>query len=193
METVKLWTNQDKRSLKIIKETGQFKNKREYIRGKFEDISPFFEEKYDFFTKEAAKRLEKPEDVEFPIWCGISKRATFGNTPETVIYELSVPRDQLIYFDGSKWDYVLNNIYLPKDQEDHQRFHKSIEKYGLPDEFNFIDGKYAGWYPEIEKEIRDSWPRIFDYEGMNDLTIQANLWEIREEWIDRIIHYGEDL
>lgn len=193
MEKVRLWTNQHKNSLKIIEQKGRFINRKEYILSKFEDISEFFIEKYDYFTMEASKRLDKPVDVEYPIWCGISKRATFANTPETVIYELLVPKNKVIYFDGSKWDYVLNNIYLPVDEKDRKRFHKEIEKYGLPDEFNFIHGKYQGWYPEIEKEIKNSWQRIFHVEGMNDLIIQANIWEIQKDWVERVVHYGDFL
>ena len=36
----------------------------------------------------------------------------------TVVYVLEVPEDKVMYFDDVKWDYVLNRIYLPDDEED---------------------------------------------------------------------------
>ena len=62
--------------------------------------------------------MAKPEDVKAPIWCSISPDNCLKPIPDTVVYVLEVPQDQIIYFDDVKWDYVLNRIYLPKDDED---------------------------------------------------------------------------
>ena len=48
-------------------------------------------------------------------------------------------------------------------------------------------------YPEIEKKIRDSWVRIFDINNWSDFIVQANIWQIKKEWVLRIIKPGESI
>ena len=64
---------------------------------------------------------------------------------------------------------------------------------GVNDEYNFIDGKYKGMYPEIEEKIRNSWDRIFQIDNWSDFVVQANIWHIKKDWVLRIIKPGEKI
>ena len=114
-KTVKLYTRQNDKTLYQLKRDGRIINQRVYVEMHFGDIAPLFMESYDWFTREAAKRVPKPEDVHAPIWCSISVENCLKPIEGTVVYELEVPEEEVIYFDEAKWDYVLNRIYLPKD------------------------------------------------------------------------------
>ncbi len=193
MEKVTLYTRQHENSLYELAKKGVVTNKEVYVRLHMGDIAPFFLEKYRMFVKMAEKRVPRPTGSEYPIWCSISKRNCLRPIDKEVVYEISVPKDEIIYFDAGKWDYVLNNLYIAEDEADKIAYNKEIEALGVADEFNFIDGKYAGWYPEIEKKIKDSWERIFIIDEWTDFKVQANIWQIKEEWIERVIRPGEEI
>ena len=106
---------------------------------------------------------------------------------------LEVPKDQVIYFDYEKWDYVLNRIYLPKDREDREQYRRHLRELGVVNGFEFFQGRYKGMYPEEERRIRESWERIFDIDRWTIFNVCGNIWEIREEWVLRIVHPGEDV
>jgi len=102
---------------------------------------------------------------------------------------LEVDKSEVIYFDGQKWDLVLNHLYIPKDAEDRKLYIKEIEEKGLDNTFSFINGKYSHFYPLEKKRVMESWMRVFEIEDWNIFNVQANIWEIREDMIKEIIHY----
>ena len=193
METVNLYSRQHENSLYELNTHNLITNKKIYVQLHLGDISDFFLERYDHFVKLAEKRVERPTGVEYPIWCAISKYNCLRAVDKSVVYCLSVPKDEVIFFDGGKWDYVLNNLYIPKDAKDKESYLEAIKRLGVKDEFNFLSGRYKGFYPEIERKIKDSWERIFDIEVWDKFTVQANLWQIKKEWIRHIVYPGEDL
>lgn len=188
-----LFTSQDERSLKIIEATGRFINKRKYIEEHMEDISPLILSCYDWFVKEAVKKIPKPDDVEYQVWCSVSARNCMRPYEGEVAYVLEVPNDEIIFFDGMKWDYVMNLHYVPIDDVDKANYEKDIKKKGFKNSFEFIQGRYARMYPMEEKKIRDSWIRVFDIDKWNIFGVQANIWEIKKEWIKCIIRPGESI
>ncbi|WP_099320140.1 DUF3841 domain-containing protein [Anaerococcus sp. Marseille-P3625] len=192
-DKVILYTRQHENSLYELKNKGRITNKEIYVRLHMLDIAPYFIEKYRLFVKMAEKIVPRPEGSEYPIWCSISKRNCLRPIEKEVVYEIEVPKSEVIYFDGGKWDYVLNNIYIPKDEEDRINYHKEIDVLGVNDEYNFIDGKYKGMYPEIEEKIRNSWDRIFQIDNWSDFVVQANIWNIKKDWVLRIIKPGEKI
>ena len=117
-ETVRLYTRQNDKTLAQLERDGRIINQRAYVKLHFGDMADHYLESYDWFTAEAAKRVSKPEDVHASIWCSISANNCLKPIPGTVVYVLEVPKDQVIYFDEGKWDYVLNRIYLPADEDD---------------------------------------------------------------------------
>lgn len=192
-DKVTLYTRQHENSLYELDKKGIITNKEIYVRMHMRDISDFFLEKYRLFVKMAEKIVPRDESTEYPIWCTVSKKYCLRPIDKEVVYELEVPKEEIIYFDGAKWDLVLNNLYIPIDKEDGENFSNEIAKLGVTDSFSFIDGKYKGMYPEIEKKIRDSWQRIFIIDQFSEISIQANLWKIKGEWVKRIIRPGEEI
>lgn len=191
MKTVNLYTRQHVNSLHELNNKGRITNKEIYIKLHMRDISDFFLEKYSTFTTMASKFVPCPDDVEYPLWCSVSKKNCLKPIENEVVYCLEVPIDQVVYFDGLKWDYVLNNLYIEKNSEDKLTFEKTITKFGINNTYSLFnnDPKYI----EVEKVIRDSWYRIFEISDWNEFIVQANIWEIRKEWIKHIIKPGEDL
>lgn len=192
-KVVRLYTRQNDKTLYQLKRDGRIINQRVYVEMHFGDIAPLFMESYDWFTKEAAKIVPKPEDVHAPIWCSISVENCLKPIEGTVVYELEVPEERVIYFDEAKWDYVLNRIYLPKDAKDGERYKKYLKDIGAVNGFEFFQGRYKGMYPEEEERIMDSWQRVFEIDNWTIFNVCGNLWEIRQEWVKRIVYPGEKL
>ena len=184
---VKIWTRQDKRSLESIEKYGVYRVKEDYIVEQFGDIAYHYIKLYKWFVRTASERVSKPEGVEFPIWCAISKESMYVPTADTVVYELEIDESELIYFDGRKWDFVLNHHYIPIDKADEEKYAKEMERLGLIDSYSFFEGKYANFYPLEKRRIVNSWVRIFDIEDWNVFGVQANIWEIRKDMIKKII------
>ncbi len=183
---VRIWTRQHKDSLEEIRDKGSFRAKEEYIIQQFGDIACHYIELYRWFTRVADQRVSKPQGVEFPIWCAVAKESMFVPTEETVVYELEMDESEIIYFDGRKWDFVLNHHYIPKDKKDELKYEKHLEKLDLIDGYSFFEGKYANFYPLEKRKIIDSWIRIFDIEDYDVFGVQANIWEIRKDMIKDI-------
>lgn len=167
METVRLYTRQDERSLKEIEKKGYFTNKISYVKENFGDISNYILSCYNYFVQEAQKKVPKPDFVEMPVWCAISNKNCMPPIENSVLYVLDVPKEEVIYFDGSKWDYVLNHHYIPLNKEDYDNYNKRLKKKGIDNGFEFFEGKYKNFYHEEKKIVQESWIRIFDTDDWN--------------------------
>lgn len=192
-EMVTLYTRQNDKTLYQLQRDKRIINQRVYVELHFGNIAPLFLDSYDWFTREASKRVAKPEDVDAPIWCSISAENCLKPIEGTVVYKLEVPKEKVIYFDEAKWDYVLNRIYLPKDAEDEKAYKNHLKELGIKNGFEFFQGRYKGQYPEIEQRIRESWKRVFEIDHWTIFNVCGNLWEIREEWVKKIVHPGENV
>lgn len=188
-----LYTCQDIKSLELIKKNGRFVNKKKYIKDHFDDISYIFLRCYDWFVKEASKIVARPYDAEYPIWCSTSVEATFRPTETEIVYILDIPDDKVILFDGGKWDYVLNLIYLPKNEEDLIRYKEKLKRKGINNQYDIFHSKISKFYKEEQEEIISSWHRIFDIKDSTNFSLQGNIWEIKEENILEIVEYGNSI
>ncbi|MDD7312497.1 MAG: DUF3841 domain-containing protein [Clostridiaceae bacterium] len=192
-DTVRLYTRQNDKTLAQLKRDGRIINQRAYVRMHFGDMAQHYLDSYDWFTAEAAKRIPKPDDVTASIWCSISAQNCLKPINGTVVYVLDVPKDKVIYFDEAKWDYVLNRIYIPADEDDRAAYKKHLNTLGVQNGFEFFQGRYKGMYPREEERIRESWKRVFDIDNWTIFNICGNIWEIRREWVRQIVHPGEPL
>lgn len=192
-ETVRLYTRQNDKTLQELESTGRLLNRKVYVRLHFGTYWEFYMNAYDWFTETASKIIPKPEDAELPIWCSISKENCLKPIPGTVVYVLEVPKEKVIYFDESRWDYVLNDHYIPADDADAAAYAKHLDDIGVSDGFQFIHGKYKGFYPEEEQRIRESWQRVFEITDWSIFKVCGNLWEIRREWVKKVIRPGEEV
>ena len=77
-----------------------------------------------------------------PVWCGVSNKNCMPLIENSVLYVLDVPKDEVIYFDGVKWDYVLNHHYVPLNEEDDKKYKKRLKEKGIDNGFGFFEGKY---------------------------------------------------
>ncbi len=191
MGKVTLWTRQDIRSLKEIQDTGTYRVKRDYIEDQFGIIANHYIPLYHWFVDKASKMVPKPQGVEFPVWCSISKENMLKPLPDAPVYVLEVDEEEIIYFDGRKWDYVLNHLYIAKDEDDLRAYREDLKARGLKDSFSFIDGKYGDFYPQDKKKVMDSWVRVFEIDDWNIFEVQANIWEIRKDMIKDILYFSD--
>ena len=186
-----LFTCQDKRSLGILEKTGLFLNKRVYIEEHFAGISQLMLKAYDWFIKESSKRIKKPDYADYHIWCSVSAKSCMRPEEGEAAYVLEVPNEEILYFSGLKWDYVLNLHYVPKDEADLAAYEEDIRRRGFKNSYEFINGRYARMFPDEERRITDSWLRIFDIDEWNIFEVQANIWQIKREWVKHVIGPGE--
>ena len=192
-DTVRLYTRQNDKTLAQLERDGRIINQRAYVRMHFGDMAQHYLDSYDWFTAEAAKRVSKPDDVTASIWCSISAQNCLKPINGTVVYVLDVPKDQVIYFDEAKWDYVLNRIYIPADEYDRAAYKKHLNALGVQNGFEFFQGRYKGMYPREEERIRESWKRVFDIDNWTIFNVCGNIWEIQREWVQQIVRPGEPL
>lgn len=190
---VNLYTKQHKNSIYELENKGRMTNKEIYVRLHMMDIADFFSEKYNKFVEMAEKIVPRPKGIEYPIWCSVSRDNCLRPDENSLVYCLEVPFEEVIYFSSIKWDYVLNNLYIGKDKKDEIAFNKNLEKLGIKSKFEMIDGKYKGMFPIEEKKIKDSWERIFELDEFDEFKVQANIWEIKDQWVKHIVKDGEDL
>lgn len=183
---VRLWTRQDKRCLPILEKKGRFTNTEYYLREKFGDITPFFTELYDWFVKNAEQKVKKPAYVKYPIWCSVAEEYMLRPTETEVVLEIEKNEDEVVYFDGTRWDLVLNYMYIPENEEDDRAYAAHLKKLGVKDRHSFVKGAEGFLFPEEKKKVLDSWYRVFEVGEWDYFRIQANIWEIRQEEVVRI-------
>ena len=188
---VSLLTSHNDKTLYQLERDGRVINVRRYVELHFGDIAPLFLDSYDWFTRVAEKRVPKPEDVNAPIWCAIRREECLPPIPGTVVYELEVPEKDVIYFSDLKWDYVLNRIYVPKNDADAAAYKQHLKEIGVTNGFEFFEGRYKGFYPDEVQRIKESWKRVFEIESLEEPGVCGNIWEIRESNVRRIVRPGE--
>ncbi len=188
-EKVILWTRQHVKSLEELQNNGVVRISRKHLEDKFEEITDYIAYLYKWFVNAAEKTVQRPDGVEFPIWCSVSEENILRPTVDQVVYVLEVDKKEIVYFDGMKWDYVLNHHYIPRNEKDADEYAKELEAKGFDNSFSFINERTAHFYPEERKKVMDSWHRIFEIDEWDIFRIQANIWEIRPEMIRDILYY----
>ncbi|MFW5736768.1 MAG: DUF3841 domain-containing protein [Halanaerobium sp.] len=179
-QKVKVWTRQHKNVLKILKEKGVYRVRERYIRKKLDDCADIYLDVYRWLRNEAAKRMEIPEELKYPIWLSIEEELKLPAAEGMVFFELEVPRDQVMVFDMLKWDYIVNYLYLPEDKEDRKRFKEKLKKYNINVESDIY---LQNFYPRLKKEMTSSWERLFDSSiELSDQKVAIS-WELKEDWV----------
>ena len=192
-DRIRLYTRQSDKTLRMLKHDGRVINQRVYVQMHFGDVAPHYLACYDWFAEQASHLVPRPEGAGLPIWCATKPELCLPPIPGTVVYILEKPRDQIVFFDEARWDYVLNHRYLPADDADEAAYRRHLEDIGVFSSFEFFEGRYAGKYPEEMQRIRDSWLRVFDTPTSHAFSICGNIWEIRQDEILRIVRPGEQV
>ena len=48
-------------------------------------------------------------------------------------------------------------------------------------------------FPEEEERIRESWKRAFKIDNWSIWNVCGNIWEIKKEWVKKIVYPGETI
>ncbi|WP_432666965.1 DUF3841 domain-containing protein [Wukongibacter baidiensis] len=183
-EKIRIWTRQDEGILNVLKEHGRYIVKEEYITNKMENCSDVFLDVYKWYTKKAQEIVPKPHDVKYPIWVSISANYMLQPVEGSVVLELLIDRDMVITMDVEKWGRIVNYWYVPISREDETEHDKLLKKYGLSDDSSAY---MSNFYPQIKRKIIKSWDRLFDNSYDLSDVMQGTIWEVKEEWIQKII------
>ncbi len=188
MESVTAWTRQVSQVLEEIERTGSYHVREEYVRAKNGEIADYYLELYRWYTRQARRRIEIPEEYDLPIWLSLSEAQKLPPAPGTVSFTLEIPRDHLVIADMDKWGYRVNYMYIPTSPEDEHRHNEELRRYGISSEAALVSGPKGNFYPLLRRKIVESWDRIFIPSDCADNNV-GTVWEIRPEWIREVERY----
>jgi len=176
-ENVDLFTAQTSIVFETLESNGRYVVKREFIARKYGEAAPVMLKAYDWFVRQLAQKVPRPEGAEYPVWL-FSDPAYAMVHPTQKLTRLSVPEDRLILFDNKGWEKVLSMNYVETDSDDLRRFEKKLDQFGLDCGFTAFEKPF---YPQIRSEIESSWPRIFSLKQGS--VVRAATWELLPEWL----------
>ena len=184
MAKITVWSKQHENVWKVLQETGRYTVKREYIIKDLKEHSELVLDTYEWLVKNGPDYGNKPADVEFPVWVSFRQDATMLPEKGRVSLELEIEESLITRVNFTKWGMILNYSYIPADKADEKRHKELLEAYGVSDTQAYM----SQFYPEIKREIRESWKRLFD----DDIQIGSdgcygNIWEVRREWVKNVI------
>ncbi len=184
MAQTTVWTKQHQNVWNDLQKNGRYIVKRDYIHLDLQEQSHLVLDTYEWLVTHSPSHENKPLDVEFPIWVSFRQDATMLPEPGRVILKLELDDSLITRINIAKWGTILNYSYIPTDVADRQRHRELLEIYGVSDAKAYM----SQFYPEIRREIRESWSRLFDDRiQLGNDTCYGNLWEIRKEWVKDII------
>lgn len=182
MEEITVWTKQHKNVLDILERTGRYCAKGAYIHMDLQECAPLVLEVYDWLAAHLPGR-GRPADAEYPVWVSYTGEAVMLPSPGTAILKLRVPGGLITPVNIEKWGAMLNYSYIPRDLQDARRHRRLLEDYGVSDAKAYL----TQFYPQIKREIIDSWDRLFDDAVvLGSTAAYGTLWEVRKEWIESI-------
>lgn len=98
-----------------------------------------------------------------------------GNT----LLKLSIPKEEIIFFDLRDWNKILNLNYLGTDEEETE-FNNKMKQQGVKDNLDIIKSPF---YPLLKKELTDSWKKLFTSQNLCKKYTEGAVWQLKKEWI----------
>jgi len=180
MAAITVWTKQHISAVEELERTGLYRTRREHIGMALGEHAPLVLEVYDWLTEHTPAAPQRPDGSCYPVWVSFLQEATMLPEAGMAVLELSLDPALITHINIAKWGAMLNYSYLPRDGADALRHRKLLEDLGVSDAKAFM----GPFYPQIKREILDSWQRLFDPSVRlgNDLSY-GTIWEIRKEWI----------
>jgi len=177
-------TSQHINVLNEISETGRYVLSPQFVCNEMNgdaELKSLVMEAYDWLAQNMPTRGIKPGDASYPIWLSLNTDSGFPPVEDGVVMELEIPDEYVALISVEKWGRVLDYRYIPADDADDRRHRRVLEDYGVSDAKAFM----SNFYPDIKREIMDSWKRLFDVEGVLPEMCYGLVWELREEWLVR--------
>lgn len=183
-KTIKLYTAQTETVINIIERDGVCFSKPAYIKKKYGESAPIFMTAYSWFVKELEKRVPKPEGAEFPYWAFEDLYSV--DATGTNVTALEVPMEEIVFFDMYDWNKIMRLSFIGENEAEEKKFANEISECGLTTNKIML----TDFYPDLKKQITDSWQRLFCYDEKvragkqtEARSIQAGMWQIKKEWI----------
>lgn len=180
MKPVRVWTKQHRGALDILRRTGRYTARREYIQSDLQECAPLVLTPYDWLVTHSPAAARRPADAEYPVW--VSFRADAAMLPDdgSAVLELELDSSEITRINIAKWGAILNYAYLPADPADKARHAALLRRCGVSD----AKAMMTPFYPELQQEILSSWERLFDDRvQLGNTYSYGTIWEIRQEWI----------
>ena len=183
MGKIKVWTRQHKNVAEVLSEKGRYITKEEYIRKENQEHSEIILRAYRCLSQNGPNVKNKPADVKYPVWVSFEEESLMLQGENDVILELEVNEEDITPVNVTKWGMILNYSYIPLNDGDAKRHREKMEMYGTND----VEAVMSQFYPELRREITDSWMRLYDDSVVvgNNLKY-GNIWEIKKEWVTDI-------
>lgn len=182
---ITVWTKQNEKVLDQLNQDGRYLAKREYIQSDLHEYADLVLESYDWLAGKLSKFIERPEDVTYPIWVSDKREATMLASDGTVILELEVESELVIFIDINKWGSILNYSYIPIDEIDLKNHRDKLKAYGVNSDAKAYMSEF---YPQIKRDIINSWDRLFDDKiSLGKGEKYGLIWEVKGEWIRQVI------
>lgn len=182
-DSILLWTRQEQRVLEVLEKGEVYSVHKAYVDAKYQEVSWSMQTAYGFFIRKMAELIPPLQGEESPVWLHGSPEAT-GVFSEAPLFELEVPKEECLFFDRRKWNYVLNLEYIAECDEDADEFKMKLEAQGITHSSMLFRTPY---YPLLKREIIKSWDRLFDLDIPEKGFLQAAVWHIKPNWIQAVI------
>lgn len=178
METIRVWTKQHISVWETLRQEGVYHATGDRIFRNEDSI--LTRDGYRWLAANTPNAGSKPAGAEFPIWLAFSRAGTMLPTPDTVLLELEIDPALITYVNIAKWGTILNCNYIPADAADKKRHSQLLKNWGTSDERACM----TQFYPQIKREIMESWPRLFDDSiQLGSPECYGNIWEVKLEWV----------
>lgn len=180
MEAITLYTRQMPIVAETLKAEGTARVKRAYVEKKYGAL-PNFPAAYAVMRDLMKERVLPEPGDESPFWLhGTAEGTGIYAADEGVLFTLSVPASECVFFDSRRWNRVLNLSYLGKDREDEAAFSRELLRLGIAHESLAFTTPF---YPAVRRRITDSWRERLLLPPENIHTLQAAVWHLRREWL----------
>ena len=190
-ETRIMWTRQVPEVWEEIKQHGRYYVKREYIEIKNGTMSDYYLKLYEWYTKEARKYIDIPENLKYPIWLSMEEENMLQPIENTVILKVEIPKENYVICNMDHWGYRVNYWYVPLDVEDEKRHREELEKYGIASDDELILTDKGNFYPMLLRKVKSSWERVLSILPTEKQDAVATAWELRREWVKEVRSYDE--
>lgn len=187
--TIEVYTSQTEDVVEIIRNTGCYYVKLDFIARKYGIVSDVFLNAYRWYAGHAGAYVPKPEEAESAVWSFLDQRYLEVHRGSRIM-KLTVPVDEAVFFRMSDWNRILNMRYLGETAADDAKFAASLARQGIEDESEICLKPY---YPQLKRQLTASWENLFRYDKafkqggeLPFADIQAGLWCIRSEWLEEV-------